>query len=358
MKEYLTSVVKKVLIAAAIAAVFLLTAFVVWDIVSWSVFNSYVDAFAAQTGWNSFLVKALAGLMFIPFYVGTRYLLNFRDSQKRRRGILILAALYFCYNLGLYWITKDYYHGKWYVRTPEGIEIYDRLPEDGRDPVYGFKMKPITPEIVAEIMALEKGCSPVDPQHVNFFNKITGELQVWYYRRPDGAYDFFNGPCYHPQLGIRLAPVTRAVVKNWRERQAQEEAARRRRERRREAAERRARERAEAEQRRRAKWAYRQQYINMSVFSRLPKDHQVVLVTATGADDTLEDRIARALTRRGADAWTDVLKQAALHSGIARQLAIGSSKALRRLGLSQLSGHLMLYDLSFGELQIRAGCLK
>lgn len=39
-----------------------------------------------------------------------------------------------------------------------------------------------------------------------FFDPVTGESAIWYHKRPDGAYDLFDAPGFHPNYG-REAPL-------------------------------------------------------------------------------------------------------------------------------------------------------
>lgn len=39
-----------------------------------------------------------------------------------------------------------------------------------------------------------------------FFNPVTGESAIWYHKRPDGGYDLFDAPGFHPNYG-REAPL-------------------------------------------------------------------------------------------------------------------------------------------------------
>ena len=47
-----------------------------------------------------------------------------------------------------------------------------------------------------------------------FFNPVSGEPAIWYYKSPDGIYDLFDAPGFHPTYG-REAPlqvVTSTIV--------------------------------------------------------------------------------------------------------------------------------------------------
>jgi hypothetical protein len=60
---------------------------------------------------------------------------------------------------------------------------------------------------------------------IEFFRK-DGKPKVWYYRKEDGTFDFFNGECRHPTYEVELKPVTREVIPLIEEQLKKEEQAR------------------------------------------------------------------------------------------------------------------------------------
>jgi len=184
------------------------------------IYSHFVNTVSNITGLNQYIIKAISALLFIPFLIGINNILSV-NKKKRYTGTVILASLFIIYNLGLYSFTKDAYFSfsegeviKWYALTPEGVKFFDR---PGVDPVYGIKLKPVTPEVIRNLKLLETGeFKPIDPQSAVFFNPITGESQVWYYQYPDGSFDFFDKPGYHHQTGEPLNPVSREIYFQWR----------------------------------------------------------------------------------------------------------------------------------------------
>lgn len=368
-------------LAGIILVVFVVAA--VWVIegaVRMSIFNSYADAIARKTGLSQYLVNILWGVFLIPFYLGIHYAIQVWSQRKRWAGATILIILYVIYNAGLYAATRSHYRGKWYVRTPDGIEYYDRRTESGKDPVYGYKLKPVTPEKVPELIALEDGCNTFDPQRATFFNPTTGNAQVWFYKRPDGGYEFFDGPCHHPELGTRLNPVTRSVVQDWKqqappsgerkdERQAQpspqegqpsetdqepenkaDKGARGpETEQESEGSGSEPREDSGAEQARNLQKEYRQRYLDLSLLERLRGDRPVALVEMEG-ETSFEYSLVEGIRDRGINARSGLLKSTAFQSlDVSRGLTGGDPEILNRLGLSQLSGYLIYCRLSVRE---------
>ena len=56
----------------------------------------------------------------------------------------------------------------------------------------------------------------LDP--VEFFDKKTGKVKVWYWRAESG-YEFYDGPGFHPRTGEALTGVTLDVVTEWQQSQ-------------------------------------------------------------------------------------------------------------------------------------------
>lgn len=193
----------------------------------WHVYGGYVDAIADLTGLNRYLVTAGALVMFVPFYIGASMLFSVRALVSRWRrytGVGILLALAVLYNLGLYYATKEMAFAfaggaaqKWYAVTPDGVKLFDR---PGVEPAYGIVLKPVTPDVIRSLRLLQKGeFKPIDPRRAVFFNPNTGEAQVWYYQYPDGAFEFYDKPGFHPITGTPLTAVTKDVLFQWQARE-------------------------------------------------------------------------------------------------------------------------------------------
>lgn len=215
-----------VLIALALLVVLFVvpTMFVANTWLAWSAFWGYVDAVSNLTGINQYLLTALALMMLVPYYIGTDMLFSFRGLVSRRRrytGAAILLAMAVGYNLSLYYVTKEMafaFSGgaaqKWYALTPEGVKYYSR---SGFDTTYGISLQPVTPELMPKLKLLEKGeYKPIDPTQKPLFNPITGQPLAWYYQYPEGRFEFYDTPGYHPLTGTLLKPVTQEVYFEWR----------------------------------------------------------------------------------------------------------------------------------------------
>ena len=186
----------------------------------WEIYQGYVSTVSNLTGLNNYLVSAASALLFVPFSMGVSMSMSW-DRTRRRTGEAILLALFVVYNLGLFFGTQHAYFGfakgetlKWYALTPDGVQLYDRA---GVDPKYGVALKPVTKDVVRQLELMQRGeFKPIDPTQAAFFNPLTGEAQVWYYRDLDGSWEFYDKPGFHPRNGTRLQPMTQDLYIEWR----------------------------------------------------------------------------------------------------------------------------------------------
>jgi hypothetical protein len=101
----------------------------------------------------------------------------------------------------------------WYAKNKNGnIELFSLM---GFHPETGDELLPVTKEVVA----FWKGQTTkprvpqkVDPKTFVFFDQITGAPRAWYRRGPDGQYEFYDGPGFHPGTGDPLAVLTKDLV--------------------------------------------------------------------------------------------------------------------------------------------------
>ncbi len=187
------------------------------------IYYHFVDSVSNLTGLNKYLVKAGVALMLVPFFIGLKLFFSIKKT-RRYIGTSILVTLLILYNLSLYHFTKDSYFTfsegkvlKWYALTPDGVKFFD---SSGVDPIYGIPLKPVTPEVIRNLKLIQKGeFRPIDPKNVQFFNPITGEPQVWHYQYPDGSFEFYDKPGYHPITGEQLKPATKQIYFEWQEKE-------------------------------------------------------------------------------------------------------------------------------------------
>lgn len=182
---------KAILILFFLFITFWITFKVITHVTIHGVYSYFVDSISSLTGLNKYLVKVAAILLIIPFSVGLKlYFFSFGNKTLRYIGASILVTMFVLYNLGLYNFTKSAYFTfskgevlKWYANTPEGIRFFD---SPGYDPKYGIKLRPVTPEVIANLEKMKRGIQPKkiayssldDFNKIEFFNRITGENKV------------------------------------------------------------------------------------------------------------------------------------------------------------------------------------
>jgi hypothetical protein len=210
----------KPIIITVIIIIFLIPIIIITNYVGVGIlFTNIINKIAEQTGINKYIINIFIVLLIIPFIKSVLNLFSLK-KEKRRSGLIFLIIFFVVYNFSLYLLTKDIYFNysngsslKWYALTPEGVKYYDG---PGTDPIYGIKLRPVTPEIIKNLKLLtSSNFIPVDPTTAQLFNPITGESKLWYYKHHDGAYDFFDKPGYHPINGEELKPVTKEVYNEW-----------------------------------------------------------------------------------------------------------------------------------------------
>jgi tetratricopeptide (TPR) repeat protein len=103
----------------------------------------------------------------------------------------------------------------WYwVGANGAYEFYDCV---GFQPQTGDRLQVVTREVINDWT--NKKINPTTPDRVPsrvqitkdtvFFDPVTGNPRLWYWRRDKGDYDFFDGPGFHPQNGQALQSFTK-----------------------------------------------------------------------------------------------------------------------------------------------------
>ncbi len=106
------------------------------------------------------------------------------------------------------------------------FEFYDGK---GFHPRTGDELTLITKEAIADWQKAEadrlraeqqekekRAAKRIDPESYAFFDPITGQPRVWYWRTASGEYEFFDRSGYHPRTGDELIVVTREIIAEWR----------------------------------------------------------------------------------------------------------------------------------------------
>ena len=111
----------------------------------------------------------------------------------------------------------------WYFKNTNGvIEPFDLM---GFHPSTGDELLPVTKEIAAlwksqsdERKKMEARRAPQlvsDPEHYEWFNAITGEPRIWYIRKGDGTYEFYDRPGFNSSTGESLTAATNEIREAW-----------------------------------------------------------------------------------------------------------------------------------------------
>ncbi len=311
------------------------------------IYSHYVDSVASLTGLNKYLVQTAVILLLIPLLIGIRLcffsILTRNRRKKKYVGAAIIVLVLVVYNLGLFAVTKDTYFdfsegkvSKWYASTPEGIRFFD---SPGYDPKYGTKLKPVTPQIIAN---LEKKKRKMQPNKLplnsldklTIFDQITGETTVWYYKDSSGNYQLFDGPGIHPTHGENLKPVTRQILLQIKEKQ-KEKTKRRKEEARRVAAK-------KAERRHEA---YLNRYLLSESLLNQPQSTEVALlvIDETGKENkTTAQYITSRLNEKGFNTSESLFTAEFISDGKFDDIFNGNQQEVTKLNLSKYCDQILL----------------
>lgn len=107
------------------------------------------------------------------------------------------------------------------------FEFYD---SKGYHPRTGDELVLVTKEAISEWQKVEadrrhaeqqekekRAPKRIDPDNYSFFDPVTGQPRVWYWRAASGEYEFFDRLGYHPRTGDELTLITREIIAEWRQ---------------------------------------------------------------------------------------------------------------------------------------------
>lgn len=103
----------------------------------------------------------------------------------------------------------------WHFRGKDGsVDIFDLM---GFHPETGEELLAVTRDVVDTWKAQQKATTPREPQRIDpekyaFFDPISGNARVWYWRGEKGDYEFYDAPGYQPRTGDPLAVITRESI--------------------------------------------------------------------------------------------------------------------------------------------------
>jgi len=110
----------------------------------------------------------------------------------------------------------------WYTQSPQsGIELFDLM---GFNPRTGEELKPVTRQVADDWTKVRlaqqqdrdrKPARQVNPDTAVFFDPISGQPKVWYWRSNAGVWEFYDNKGFHARSGEELQVVTRDALARW-----------------------------------------------------------------------------------------------------------------------------------------------
>jgi hypothetical protein len=210
------------------------------------------------------------------------------------------------------------------VVTPEGLRSYVNLK---RDPTYGLPTHPCTTQEIIDLrrekvsIPESQSISVTDARNYPFFDTVTGQPRVWYFKRADGTYALFDRPGSDPATGEPLKPIDE-VVREDLIRQQQS------------AGQQHAQDEMQSAQR--AQDAAAAELINADIHRQSGVRQAAVLILSQDASSvtTVENEVAEALKQRGVSPVLFFFKPAFLQHGRAERLFHGDWSAADGLNLA------------------------
>lgn len=312
------------------------------DFIVFGTFNFALHQFEDATGLSPYLIKGILVIALVPFFLALRDIGKiplFKSKGRMPKAlawgiVLVYVSAYF---IAMFFATRgQYFHhlsesgqieaAKYYALTPDGIVYSDTA---GVERTYGIEFKPVTPQLMQNLRRKELGKIPralevKDPEHIQFFDGLTQEAQVWYDRRGDGSIVLFSTSGINPETGTELRPVTPEVVAEVRKSLTDQQAKR----------EEQAKQ-ATAEQRHQEREAVASRLIDTAVTRRPGAAQVAVLAASVGLGiDAVSLEVTRALRNRGLAPVDGFFRAEFLKSGDAAKLLDSDWGLVRQLELS------------------------
>lgn len=165
---------------------------------------------------NPYLLKSVVSAIVlswagIPTLV--RWLKKSRGPTLVHRWVLIALGVSLLWNAVLGIARNDHLFGpdgraaRFFSLRPEG-EVYLSY-HPGVDPLYGTKLREVTPDLVDAIRHWRIGPPKrMSQEPESFFDTATGQPKVWVSENPDGTWSFFDGPGFDDRTSTVLQPAT------------------------------------------------------------------------------------------------------------------------------------------------------
>jgi hypothetical protein len=106
----------------------------------------------------------------------------------------------------------------WYWRDKDGrVELFNLM---GFHPESGEELQPVNAEVIKAFKdQTQRKISPpqriVDIEGYILFDSATGRPRVWFWRGPNGEYEFFDNPGFNPTTGEALKQFTSEEIARW-----------------------------------------------------------------------------------------------------------------------------------------------
>lgn len=318
-----TGIVLLVLVAAA----FVLFTWWRWGRFVTSTIKYVVESLASHSGISTNLIYAIVIIGTIPFFwaVGKYmhgawfWLRGLGPSLRLYKSVhgMIIVAYVGLYFLAVYFVSRDSLAYKSCVNTPEGIKVFD---DRIKDQVYGIQAEPCTFQQIVDIRRSKnprlgpQRLSVTDARTFAFFDPVTHNPRVWYYKSPGGEYEFFDREGFDPESGAPLKEM---------DPQAREDAIR-------------LQDQRAAVEQQRNRIAFAAQYVNIEV-SRRPGNTQIaILILSNGQNlpPDLEEAVRQAASNRGLTPVAYFFKPRFVEEGRAQKLFAGDWGEATQLGIA------------------------
>jgi hypothetical protein len=136
------------------------------------------------------------------------------QNGKRPSPIQNLPVLFFSPISGeaLVWFTRS---------SPGSVELFDLM---GFNPRTGEELLPVTRQVADDWTRDQlaqkqerdrKPPKPMDPATAVFFDPMSGQPKVWYWRSDAGIWEFYDNKGFHPRTGDELQVVNRETLTRW-----------------------------------------------------------------------------------------------------------------------------------------------
>lgn len=318
--------------AGVVLLVFAATAFVLFTWWRWghfvkSTIEYVVENLASRSGISTNLLYAIVIIGTIPFFWAVAKYMHGAWFWLRGLGPglrlyrsphgMIIVAYVGLFFLAKFYVSRDSLAYKYCAVTPEGIKVFD---ERVKDPVYGIQAEPCSFQQIVEIRrAKNPGLGPQrimvgDARTFAFFDPVTHNPRVWYYKSPDGNYEFFDRGGFDPNTDAPLREM---------DKEAREDAIR-------------LQDQRAAAVQQRNQIAFAAQYINTGV-SRHPGNSKIaILILSNGQSPfpNLEEAIRQAVLSRGLVPIASFFKPRFVEEGRAEKLFSGDWGEATQLGIA------------------------